>query len=539
MLGVVSFRSTVQSCRCHQLPPPRKLDVRPSAPRNRWLLRRLAIVALGAPRLAAQQPAPAPLPLIGGEADERLRLGQLRGDHATGSGLLRSVSRTLPWMPDTLAVPVRVLAPELHMVANSALPLSLNDGPMHAGRGVNVMATGGVELRSGVLRLVVAPQLIVEQNLAFQVIHFPQAPANPRSVWANPFHPLPESIDLPLRFGDASRLRLDPGQSSITVQVGGTEVGAATENLWWGPGIRNAIVLSNNAAGFPHVLARSREPLTTRYGAFEFDVVLGRLGESEYFDADGGNNSRAVQAGALVWHPPGTTGLHVGLTRLRISGSGGHDQMSSLFGRWLFPSAGFETYAEWARFADPAGLRDFLEYPHHSQGYTVGLQWARPLDARRTFRLQAEVSYLEPSASLRLRPVMTSYTSDRVPQGFTNKGEVLGASIGPGSSSQWLAGDVFASAWRVGLFAARIRNDNGTLYEPIVPGFKLQDVSILGGVRLSRTVRGVYVSGELTDTARLNYLYQAYLVDPIATTSKGVDIGNRTLSLIVSSAPRS
>jgi hypothetical protein len=126
-----------------------------------------------------------------------------------------------------------------------------------------------------------------------------------------------------------------------------------------------------------------------------------------------------------------------------------------------------------------------------------------------------------------------------VPQGFTQRGEVLGASIGPGSSSQWLAGDLFAPTWRVGVFAGRVRNDNGTLYEPIVPGFKLQDVSILGGVRASRSYRGVQVSVEFTDTARLNYLYQAYIADPIATTSGGIDIGNRTLSVIFSSAPQS
>lgn len=400
------------------------------------------------------------------------------------------------------------------------------------------MLTAGVELRIGAVRLVLAPQVIAEQNLAFQVIQYPQGPTLTRSIWANPFHPLPESIDLPLRFGDDAQLRLDPGQSSLTVRLGRMEVGAATENLWWGPGIRNAIVLSNNAAGFPHLLVRSREPLPTRLGTLDFDLVLGHLDESPYFDLNPSNDQRTVVGGALAWKPTGATGLRLGLSRLRIRGIEGHDQLSSLFGRWLFPSAGFEMYAEWARFEDPTSLRDFLEFPSHSQGYTLGVQWAHPLANRRTFRLQTEVSYLEPSASLRVRPVMTSYTSSRVPQGFTQRGEVLGASIGPGSSSQWLAGDLFASTWRVGVFGGRIRNDNGTLYEPIVPGFKLQDVSILGGVRASRELRGVHLSMEFTDTARLNYLYQAYIDDPIATTSGGVDIGNRTLSVIVSSAPR-
>lgn len=498
----------------------------------------LVVVASHAPRIDAQRPALAPLVLIGSESEERIRLGQLLGDNAGTGLLLRSASRNMPRPPERDEWQLRVLAPQLEIIANSALPFASNDGPLRAGRGVNAMMTAGVEVSYGAARLVLAPQGIAEQNLAFQVIQFPQGPVLPRSVWANPFHPPPESIDLPLRFGDLAHQRMDAGQSSLTVRLGATEVGVATENLWWGPGIRNAIVLSNNAAGFRHLLVRSSEPIPTRLGALDFDLVLGSLQESGYFDADDSNDGRMVSGGALAWAPAGATGLRLGLARLRIDGSSGHDQMSSIFGRWLFPSAGFETYAEWARFEDPRSLRDFLEFPTHSQGYTFGLQWAHPLASERTFRLQTEISYLEPSASLRVRPVLTSYTSSRVPQGFTQRGEVLGASIGPGSSSQWIAGDVFSPAWRLGVFGGRVRYDNGVLYEPLVPGFKQPDVSLLVGVRASRAIKGLHVALELTDTARLNYLYQAYIDDPIATTSGGVDISNRTVSLILSSAPR-
>jgi hypothetical protein len=476
--------------------------------------------------------------LLGGEQEERRRLAQLVGEPLDDGMLLRSTSRYMPRPAVDTEWSVRPILPELRVVVNSALPLARNDGPLFAARGVNGMVSGGIEVRAGAARLLLVPQLVTGQNLDFQVIPYPAGRVPARSVWANPFHPLPESIDLPLRFGDMPHRRIDLGQSSLTIRAGRTEVGVATENHWWGPGIRNAILLSGNAAGFPHLLARSREPLITPYGDVEFELVAGRLAESDYFDSDAGNDRRSLLGGALTWRPTGQSGLRLGVARLRIAGTAGHDQMSSLFGRWVFPSSGFETYVEWARFADPSSLRDFLEYPNHSQGYTLGLQWAHRLAGSRTLQLQAEASYLEPSASLRLRPVMTSYTSERVPQGFTNRGEVLGASIGPGSSSQWLAGDLFASSWRAGLFLERIRNDNGVLYEPIVPGFKLQDVSLLGGVRASTVLRGVHIALELIDTARLNYLFQAYIEDPIATTSGGVDIANRTLSLVISSAPR-
>lgn len=513
--------------------------MRALALRRFYLLCAILVGAFGADTADAQQVAADAPVLLGTEAEERLRLSQLHDTAASSSSmLLRAMSRVGRTTADTNAWRVRPLTPALMVVANSALPLSLNDGPLHAGRGVNAMVTAGMELRYGRLRAVLAPQLVLEQNLPYQVIQFPQSPALPRSIWANPFHPLPESIDLPLRFGDLPHRRVDPGQSSVMLEAGRTEIGVATENVWWGPGIRNALILSNNAAGFPHLVARTREPLVTRLGAFEFDALAGRLSESDYFDADPSNDRRTVVAGAVTWHPVTARPIWVGLSRLRIAGTSGHDQMSSLFGRWILPASGAELYAEWARFEDPTSLRDFLEYPNHAEGYTLGLQWARPVSAGRSFRFQAEVSYVEPSASIRLRPVMTSYTSATVQQGFTQRGEVLGAAIGPGSSSQWLAGDLFAAAWRLGAFAGRTRYDNGTLYEPIVPGFKLQDVSLFAGVRAATAFRGAHVALELTDTARLNYLYQAYIADPIATTSGGVDISNRTLSLIVSSAPR-
>src|SRR5207247_2379005 len=121
-------------------------------------------------------------------------------------------------------------------------------------------------LAVGPLRLIAAPTLVSEQNVPFQVIPYPQNRTPARSVWANPFHPLPESIDLPLRFGDAPRRRLDPGQSSATVDVSGIAVGIATESRWWGPAIRNAITLSNNATGFPHAFVQTAQPRRTPWG---------------------------------------------------------------------------------------------------------------------------------------------------------------------------------------------------------------------------------------------------------------------------------
>jgi len=543
-----------------------------SAARKRFALPRsiygiaTAVALLASTRVArAQRVGFIPLVLLGGDAEERLRLGQLLGETTPGVFLLRSTSRLASASDTSTGWSVGFSLPEARTVRNSGLPFSLNDGPLWAGRGWSESVTAGLVARVGRARLIVAPTLVSSDNESFQVIPFSQDQSTPRNVWANPFHPLPESIDLPLRFGDRRLQRLDPGQSSLTIDAGRVSIGVATENLWWGPGIRNAITLSNNAPGFPHLFIQTKQPLRTRAGSFDAQWIVGQLSESDFFDSNPSNNKRSLAGVVATWTTPFDSALTLGVARLVMGARStgdfpfaaafdvlrtvGHtnvdapapvpadarDQIFSFFGRWLLPAAGFEAYVEWARFEEPVSLRDFLEYPGHSEGYTLGFQWAHPIAARATFRLQSEASYLEPDPSLRLRPVAVTYTSRGVPQGFTQQGQMLGAAIGPGASSQWLAGEVFSRGWRVGPYLGRIRWDNGTLEEPIVPLFKRQDVSLFAGVRAGGSWHDVDLLVDFAHGARFNYLFQAYVVG-VAEQTKGIDLVNNTLSVTLSTA---
>jgi hypothetical protein len=528
--------------------------------RSRRLVPLLGVFGLIATAAPAQRVGISQSVRLGSDADDRIRLGLLRGYPDSLGYMLRSPSRLIT---DTGASwRIDLLTPELRFVSNSALPFSMNDGPMWAGRGSNVEVTAGVRAHAGPLRIIIAPSILSEQNREFQVIPFSQHIEPRRSIWANPFHPMPESIDLPLRFGDASRKRVVPGQSSISVTAKGGAFGFATENRWWGPGIRNAIVLGNNASGFPHLFLQAAKPVHTRFGVFDAQWIVGRLRESDFFDHDTTNDRQSVSALAMTWSPHGDRGFTLGATRLVIAPQDGHgisasaafnvmgkvgrpnadtasaapatgrDQVFSVFGRLELPAAGFEAYAEWARFEQPGSVRDFLEFPNHSQGYTLGLQWARPVLNSSTFRFQGEASYLEPSPSFRVRRVTSSYTSRVVPQGFTHLGQTLGAAIGPGASSQWLAGDVLNGQWTAGAFIGRIRWDNNVFYnDSIVPFFKREDISVLGGLRGSFTYRNVQATAEFTHAVRINYLFQGYIDDPVLATTTGVDIINNTIAI--------
>ena len=106
-------------------------------------------------------------------------------------------------------------------------------------------------------------------------------------------------------------------------------------------------------------------------------------------------------------------------------------QILTLFGRLVIPGEGAEVYAEWCRRRLPGSLRDALERPEHTQAYTLGAGWARAAGAGR-LRLQAEHTYAEKSPTYRAEPTGSWYAGRAVPQGYTHRGQVLGAALGPG-----------------------------------------------------------------------------------------------------------
>lgn len=500
---------------------------------------------------------------------DRYRLGELIGETGGAPLMLRSpgilLSRGSPENG------VRYLMPEVQLVGNSALPFSLNDGPLWAGRGTNVRAVGGMSFRAGRFRGVLAPELVVSQNQEFQLRIPPieRPPIAPdRSEWQFEWYAFgPYSIDLPTRFGDEAIRRLYLGQSSLAVGLGSFELGVASENNWWGPGIANALILSNNAPGFRHLFFRSGRPIPLRFGDLDFRWLVGGLKESRFFDTVSTNDLRSIAAAAVTLSLRRPSGLTVGAARsvwgtstgwseipLRwmevfhgtgrpsdraLSDSalypGGREQLYSLFARWVFPGAGLETYAEWGRTEFPVSLRDALVAPNHTQAYTLGMQWRRPgFRADDFWRVHVENTSVEQSATFRNRPLGVWYTSRQIVQGYTNEGQPLGASVGPGSSGQVVAIDYLRPATSFGVRAGRMRlNEDVRSISPILD-FKrwcTHDIYLYGGPRGSARTRAGLVSAELTLAHRIHPWFQVQSGCPRGDAM--VDIHNTTLTITV------
>ena len=515
------------------------------------------------------------LVLSNGDIEDRARLGVLLGDTQHRHSLIRSASLLSGPVPGESNFRWSTIAPEIEMVWNSSLPFSLNRGSLWAGRGRNTRLRGGFRAQWGRVFLIAAPEIVHSQNMDFAL---PADSVTPLASlmghpFGYPFHVRPESIDMPIRFGDRSFSKLYPGQSTIGFTTGGLTVGLSTENETWGPAIKNAIVLSDNAPGFPHLFVGTATPISTSAGTFHWRVLLGALSESAYFDTLSSNNTRSFSGFTATWAPRPLEGLTLGLARAVYAPADGlvgvsdhlfdafltnpgtpndrpvgdstqvpgPDQIYSFFGRWVFPESGFEVYGEWARTELPASLRDLFTAPGHTQGYTLGFQWARPMrHGQDAFRVQAEHTFLEQSSTFRDRPVGVYYTSRAVIQGYTHDGRVLGAAIGPGASSHWLALDYFRSSWEVGLFGQWVRWDNDALWTvPVLSRYGSnschRDVTLRGGIRLAFAGPFGRVAASLSRANRMNVFFQNFADCPKGVNNPDgiglTDIRNTTLEL--------
>lgn len=448
---------------------------------------------------------------VGDVFEEYLRVLQVAGQARTGSFTVRPQLREDgggweitgdhdPWRlgsrvgaRDTLSASVWVggVQAASHGYMNSSFALTQNDGAVWQGKGLTAAVSAGGTVGFGALTVTVRPLAVFAQNGAFPLAG--TGSASPPGVYRYPWSP---NIDLPQRFGPDAFWAVDPGQSSARVTVRGLSVGFGTESLWWGPGTRNALVMSNNAAGFPHADLSTNGPVDIGIGKLEAQWIWGRLGHSDWWDENRTDRDRFFTGAVVSVSPKWLSGLTLGVTRVftrllsegsldaseyllvlqgarkagqaspeNPSGDDEHDQLASLFARWVFPESGAEVYGEWARNDHSWDLRDLFVELGHSEAYTVGLRRVVTLADRRFLSLVGEISHLEGSSTRQVRAVPTYYTHHFVPQGYTHRGQVIGAGIGPGGNAQYLGADLYHSWGKVGAFVQRRVHNNDALYD--------------------------------------------------------------------------
>ncbi|GGE55803.1 hypothetical protein GCM10011413_22710 [Pedobacter psychrotolerans] len=442
---------------------------------------------------------------------------------------------------------------------NSHHPYGMNDGSMVQAKGYQTQISGGIYAKIGPLSIQLRPEYVFAQNSVFQRI----ADAPNGVYWNTPVTgAYYNRIDLPDRMGNRQYSKLSLGQSSIRLNVGPVSAGFSNENLWWGPGVRNSLLMTNNASGFRHLTLNTTRPIKTYIGSFEAQIVGGRLEQSGYTLNRDPTVPQAIRnelvqkpydwryfsGMVLTYQPKWVPGFYVGFDRSFIvnrskmgnkfgdyfpifsqvekvgyvtpegtysEDAAERDQYISFFTRYVFTESKAEVYFQFGRNDHSYDLRDALAEPEHTRAYVVGVRKLIPLKRADEFiQVGVELTQLERSATTQLRDYPTWYVHGQVLDGYTNKGQVLGAGIGPGSNLQTLDISWVKGLKRIGFQLERKVNNNDLFYEFAFASADRRQyinrhwVDLAIGSTFSWNFKRFVANAQLTYIRSLNYLYQ-------------------------------
>ena len=418
-----------------------------------------------------------------------------------------------------------------------------DDGPAWNGRGANYLVRSGISVDAGWFHTVMAPELWYAQNKPFEV--FPTGDAS-RNSFASPWYVPPNSIDLPSRFGAQSFAQIDLGESAAWASVGPMDAGVSGSTQRWGPGERGSLILGADAPGIPRVFVRTSHPIQTRAGAFSGAWFAGSLTESRFFDDSANNDRRGISALNVAWSPSDSSAIVVGVAHAaqragdyftRSSDSlkkihGLAQQINEIYGQFRDPLSGIRAWAEVGRAGRLPKEQQFFAIPYQGLVYLVGADRAL-VSGRGTVLLSFEAANLEQPTDIRGQTKQDFYTSADIPQGWTQRGQPLGYSAGPGSDAQWLSVDWIARRWSLGAFTERVRWNEDAFIREYLPYPNRHDVTIRGGLRGGVVWRGNEFSLEGSIGHRLNYLFQDATFLPGYRT---VDVSVPSLRFAVSPA---
>lgn len=344
-----------------------------------------------------------------------------------------------------------ILPLEWRQKYNTHHPYGWNDGIMIPSKGYQTAISGGVFFKSGIFNIQLRPEYLFAENKFFE-----EYPGNYNGN------------DVPQRFGNETYQDFGWGQSRIGIDVGPVSLALSNENLWWGPGLKNSILMSNSSKGFKHITLNTLRPIQTFIGSFESQIIAGNLENSGFLYPEL-NKNRYFTALAFNYQPKWLPGIFLGLTRSFQTysenlktladyiplfrpyqkvkdknqdnfGSDNNDQVTTVYARWLLKKAHAEVYLEYGKNDNSFNLRDFYQSPQHSRSYLFGFRKLVVLDQLNNEHLEIglEVTQLSQSIDRILRGAGSWYIHGQIFQGHTNRGEVLGAGIGPGGNLQTL-----------------------------------------------------------------------------------------------------
>jgi hypothetical protein len=271
--------------------------------------------------------------------------------------------------------------------------------------------------------------------------------------------------------------KIMPGQSSIRYDIGPVTAGISTENMWWGPGIYNSMLMSNNAPGFLHYTINTNRPVNTFAGSFQFQLQAGNLHKDNTQGYENkrlhpeiiNNGNRYYNSINVSYQPKFIKNVYFGLTRtfqnytqLESSKSNGfvytylpvfvaflkntynddtvkRDQVAALSARWVMPKENAEMYFEFGFNDAKYNFRDLMMDMAHSSGYIWGIKKIKFINEASYLNFNIEIARLAQTTSYINRNAGNWYEHGGIIEGYTNLNQIMGGVSGFGNNMQALA----------------------------------------------------------------------------------------------------
>ncbi len=394
---------------------------------------------------------------------------------------------------------LKLLPLNLQLRSNSNYPYGWNDGALIPAKGIQTFLSIGLFASYGPLSIQFKPEWLRAANPAFEGFakeHY--------DVIAARYYDFYNKIDLPERFGTKPYERAFFGQSSIRLNFDPISFGISTENLWWGPGRYNSLLMSNTAPGFKHLTLNTNKPIKTPLGTIESQIIAalpettnyGVLqNERTYFSnplyVPKPDRTRFLSGMILTWQPRWIKNLYLGIAKtqqlysdtedINITGflptfsffrsnkpdetASERQQMESLFFRWIWPENKVELYGEWAHHNSTTQLASQSLYPERNRAYLFGM--SKILSRNKPgqyFMLNFEVTQLQETNITDIKSFNTWYIHPTITPGYTHLGQPIGAGIGPGANAQEVELSWHKGFKKISLMLERFVHNNDFYY---------------------------------------------------------------------------
>ncbi|MDR7130538.1 hypothetical protein J2X69_002894 [Algoriphagus sp. 4150] len=473
-------------------------------------------VGLGFAKVAFSQTIPAGFPVL----EENLRRQQLLGDEELKDfsfGLRPIVSLKQDRFGDLKdSIPTKEKKIQLEIlpllsttVYNSNRPFGWGNYSMMNSAGIQTLISPGISGKLFFLKFQFRPEYVRSQNKGYQGY----GDGFGAGIDRNRFR-FWNYGDHPEKFTEEYNSFFWWGQSSVSLDIGPVELGAGTQNIWWGPGQFNSLTFSNNARGMKHFFLRTSKPTDIYIGKLESEIIVGRADDTGILPSQNQEFNilyalpftgdwKYVTGLSLTYQPVFLPNFFFGFNRTfqqysdKVENTfigrfpifqsfqkknffqdnhsidydaNGQDQQIALSVRYLNSKANIELYAEYGKRDHNYDWREFIMNPEHARAYLFGFsKLVKTGKEHVQYQIRGELVHQQESVNRYVRyEILNSFNATwhthYQARGFTNEGQSMGVGIGVGGNVQMLEFSRISGLNKIGLLVQRLENHQDFFY---------------------------------------------------------------------------